>query len=438
MAAQNTRRETVKMNVCTEWMELESDPGLFTLLLEDMGVEGVKVEEVYDVTQTFEDPVYGYVFLFQWVEERRVRKKAMNEECYITEPTILKKMFFAHQIVTNSCATHALLSIMLNCEESATMSLGTTLQQLKLLCKQLDPENRGYAIGNTPELAIAHNQHAKPCLSLPIQPSKRGAGSYVTSASGLVPETFHFVSYVPIGERLFELDGLKQWPIDHGPWGETENWTDLFKRVISKRLTEGDGIQFNLMALLPDPLPRISLKLDALQTMQKSQLDHIFQLAEMKLSEQCNHVVENGNCTETNREQITKLITSVSQSLSQIESNGQSSALDDSLKTAITQATLTNKELELCQRQCQDELETRRRYKFDAQRRTHDYDEFFIEYFKALAIHKLLPPRMLEVKKTATNRRGAGRKRGGFRNKRTNGLQRNKTHHAVANGNGTR
>ena len=29
-------------------------------------------------------------------------------------------------------------------------------------------------------------------------------------------EAFHFVSYVPINGRLFELDGLKPFPIDHG------------------------------------------------------------------------------------------------------------------------------------------------------------------------------------------------------------------------------
>jgi ubiquitin carboxyl-terminal hydrolase BAP1 len=29
-------------------------------------------------------------------------------------------------------------------------------------------------------------------------------------------EAFHFVSYVPIRGRLFELDGLKPFPMDHG------------------------------------------------------------------------------------------------------------------------------------------------------------------------------------------------------------------------------
>lgn len=93
-------------------------------------------------------------------------------------------------------------------------------------------------------------------------------------------EAFHFVSYVPIKDRLFELDGLKAYPIDHGetqypsinattelshnimfsklnglkivctkspcekswkpsnagPWGEEEEWTDKARRVIMERI----------------------------------------------------------------------------------------------------------------------------------------------------------------------------------------------------------
>ena len=35
-------------------------------------------------------------------------------------------------------------------------------------------------------------------------------------STGRAMEAFHFVSYVPISGRLFELDGLKPYPIDHG------------------------------------------------------------------------------------------------------------------------------------------------------------------------------------------------------------------------------
>lgn len=41
------------------WLELESDPGLFTMLVEEFGVKGVQVEEVYDLQKSIEGPVYG-------------------------------------------------------------------------------------------------------------------------------------------------------------------------------------------------------------------------------------------------------------------------------------------------------------------------------------------------------------------------------------------
>lgn len=40
-------------------------PGLFSLLLEDMGVRGVQVEEVYDLQKGFEGKVLGFIFLFK-------------------------------------------------------------------------------------------------------------------------------------------------------------------------------------------------------------------------------------------------------------------------------------------------------------------------------------------------------------------------------------
>ena len=40
--------------------------------------------------------------------------------------------------------------------------LGDTLSKLKVHVVGMDPENKGHAIGNCPELARAHNSHAVP------------------------------------------------------------------------------------------------------------------------------------------------------------------------------------------------------------------------------------------------------------------------------------
>lgn len=153
------------------------------------------------------------------------------------------------------------------------------------------PENKGWAIGNTPELACAHNSHAMP------QAKRRQDKNTGVSTGRFTGEAFHFVSYVPINGRLFELDGLKPYPMDHGPWKEHEEWTEQFRRVITDRLGMATGeqlqdIRFNLMAVVPDRRLAISHKLTMLKTNRQIVLEALQQL--MKLSHQ------DGSNTEKN------------------------------------------------------------------------------------------------------------------------------------------
>ncbi|XP_059052870.1 ubiquitin carboxyl-terminal hydrolase calypso [Achroia grisella] len=257
----------VELNSLTEgWLELESDPGLFTLLLEDFGVKGVQVEEIYDLHKPLESPVYGFIFLFRWIEERRSRRKFVDQiESFVRDEETINNIFFAQQMVPNSCATHALLSILLNCPN---LHLGETLSRLKHHTLGMNPENKGWAIGNTPELACAHNSHAIP------QARKKTDKNAGVSTGRFTGEAYHFVSFVPINGHLFELDGLKPYPTDHGPWAADEDWTDKFRRVMAERLGRDAGeqvhdIRFNLMAVVPDRRIALTQKLSALELNQK-------------------------------------------------------------------------------------------------------------------------------------------------------------------------
>ncbi|XP_048266442.1 ubiquitin carboxyl-terminal hydrolase calypso isoform X5 [Bombus terrestris] len=156
------------------------------------------------------------------------------------------------------------------------------------------PENKGWAIGNTPELACAHNSHAMP------QAKRRQDKNTGVSTGRFTGEAFHFVSYVPINGRLFELDGLKPYPMDHGPWKEHEEWTEQFRRVITDRLGMATGeqlqdIRFNLMAVVPDRRLAISHKLTMLKTNRQIVLEALQQL--VKLSHQ-DGTEKNSNDTE--------------------------------------------------------------------------------------------------------------------------------------------
>ena len=264
-----TSRKKDLYNLADGWLELESDPGLFTLLLEDMGVEGTQVEEIYDLQR---EPLvdggqcYGAIFLFKWIDDRRSRRKIVDEqELYVKDEETVNNIFFAQQVIPNSCATHALVSILLNCP---SLHLGVTLTELQEHTRGMSPDNKGLAIGNCPQLAFAHNSHAAPRARRRTERSAASAG--MTGSRFSSGETFHFVSYVPINGRLFELDGLRKFPLDHGPVGE--DWTDKLREVISQRLGIATGgepyhdIRFALMALVPDASSGLQRKLEMLKT----------------------------------------------------------------------------------------------------------------------------------------------------------------------------
>lgn len=282
----------VDLNRLTEgWLELESDPGLFTLLLEDFGVQGVQVEEIYDLQKPIEVPVYGFIFLFRWIEERRSRRKVVDQtEVFVKDEEVVNNIFFAQQMVPNSCATHALLSVLLNC---SNIHLGDTLSRLKAHTSGMCPENKGWAIGNTPELACAHNSHAMP------QARRRPLDKSSSVSTGrFTGEAFHFVSYVPIAGRLYELDGLKPFPIDHGPCNEisSEDWTERFRMVMGDRLGTAAGeqchdIRFNLMAVVPDRRIAITHKLKMLRTNRQIVVDALQQLVKMKAQAGVDHTI---------------------------------------------------------------------------------------------------------------------------------------------------
>ncbi|OWY91146.1 Ubiquitin carboxyl-terminal hydrolase, partial [Phytophthora megakarya] len=94
--------------------ELKIDGGVFTALIEDIGVQGVQVEELYTLDeQQFADlsPVYGLVFLFKY---EATHGEDSDTPTFATEDDGL---FFAKQVISNACATQAILSILLNSQD---------------------------------------------------------------------------------------------------------------------------------------------------------------------------------------------------------------------------------------------------------------------------------------------------------------------------------
>ena len=77
-------------------------------------------------------PVYGLIFLFKWQQE--AHKQASHTPADATAPSSL---FFAKQVVTNACATQAIVSVLFNRSE---IQMGQQLSAVKEFCKGFGPE----------------------------------------------------------------------------------------------------------------------------------------------------------------------------------------------------------------------------------------------------------------------------------------------------------
>lgn len=88
-------------------------------------------------------------------------------------------------------------------------------------------------------------------------------------------DVFHFIGYIPIDGRLYELDGLKSGPVDLGPVGANQNWVDVVRPIIEKRMlkySEGE-IHFNLMAIVSDRQMIYQKKIDELLNSPENAMD---------------------------------------------------------------------------------------------------------------------------------------------------------------------
>eukprot|EP00612_Vaucheria_litorea_P008431 CAMPEP_0171479216 /NCGR_PEP_ID=MMETSP0946-20130122/5270_1 /TAXON_ID=109269 /ORGANISM="Vaucheria litorea, Strain CCMP2940" /LENGTH=344 /DNA_ID=CAMNT_0012010059 /DNA_START=132 /DNA_END=1163 /DNA_ORIENTATION=- len=237
------------------WCTIESDPGVFTELIEAMGVKGVQVEELYSFEkESFErlENAFGLIFLFKWTKE--------NDTRATEDASLLPDLYFPQQVIQNACATQALLSVLLNSEEK--LELGEILLELKRFTHDFTPDMKGLTISNSQKVREVHNSFASQDPFYIEKMEKKGEGE---------GDAFHFIAYVPHNDTVYELDGLKKGPIDLGriynqTISQSRNWTNIVLPAILQRI-ENFGpaeFRFNLMAVVRNKCEVLQEKIDEL------------------------------------------------------------------------------------------------------------------------------------------------------------------------------
>ncbi|EXJ92047.1 ubiquitin carboxyl-terminal hydrolase L5 [Capronia epimyces CBS 606.96] len=241
------------------WSTIESDEGVFTSLIEQLGVKGVQFEELVSLDADSIralSPVYGVIFLFKWIGSSSENQDAPLDGSYDTVAADKEGLFFAAQIIQNACGTQAILSVILNNDKSTNASspgadatrtgieIGPALQEFKDFTTGFPAGLIGDSLSNSDLIRETHNSFAR---------SSPFADETQRDASAGTEDVFHFIAYTCHHGELYELDGLQPYPITHGKCTPDE-FPEKIIPVLHRRIERypPGEVRFNLMVVCQD------------------------------------------------------------------------------------------------------------------------------------------------------------------------------------------
>ncbi|KAL9039953.1 MAG: hypothetical protein Q9214_004671 [Letrouitia sp. 1 TL-2023] len=253
------------MGYTKHYIPLESNPALFTELIHQLGVSpDVEFQDVFSIDDptllSFTPrPVLALVLVFPTSDVYEKQKAA--EEAAAGEYSGYgdgEDVMWYKQTINNACGLYGILHAVSNGEAKAAVKPGSTLADLLDASVPLSPSERANLLENSETLESAYRKVAL-----------QGDSAVPENAEDEVD--YHYVSFVKSSTNghIYELDGDRKGPIDHGHTAGDlldEDGLKIVRRFIHRE--QGANLNFSLLAL---PL----LRRGRLQPRQAPSLQHI-------------------------------------------------------------------------------------------------------------------------------------------------------------------
>ena len=132
-----------------------------------------------------------------------------NTDCRVDEDA-KRRLYFMRQTIRNACATMALVHLLANQCTDEDFEPNSSIKQFIKESKQLEPEKKANKFESCEAVANAH-----------AGASEEGQTEAPPASS---PVEYHFISFIHNNCTIYEMDGRKHGPVNHGP---TKNETFL-------------------------------------------------------------------------------------------------------------------------------------------------------------------------------------------------------------------
>ncbi|XP_017775157.1 PREDICTED: ubiquitin carboxyl-terminal hydrolase [Nicrophorus vespilloides] len=226
------------------WLPLESNPDVMNKFLEKMGVSSAwKLIDVFGLDSEalawVPRPVLSVILLFpcseKYYEYSLIQQKEIEQKGQEVSPDI----FYMKQLISNACGTIALIHSIGNNIDRLDIS-NDIVKSLFADAKNLSPIERGNLLQTA-----AVGRDALHIANMHQELAKEGQ----TELNPNEQVNHHFVTFVHKDGVLYELDGRKEFPINHGATTPDTLLEDAAKVCKDYIQRESDDVNFTVMAL---------------------------------------------------------------------------------------------------------------------------------------------------------------------------------------------
>ncbi|KAJ1273371.1 hypothetical protein BS78_06G274800 [Paspalum vaginatum] len=220
------------------WPALESTPEVFNQFMWSLGVpeDDLEFHDVYgldaNAVAMVPQPVLAVILCFP--DPPQDASYPPKQLLFSGGKETGDQVYFIKQIESlgNACGTVALLHAVGNASSQVSLVENSCLDLFFKSTATMDPYERAVFLEKDDAMATAHSL---------------AASTGITELSDVVDE--HYVCFVAVNGTLYELDGMKDGPIKHGPSSSMSLIQDVVPVIKAIMCSIPNSINFNLMVL---------------------------------------------------------------------------------------------------------------------------------------------------------------------------------------------
>ena len=226
-----------------KWFPLESNDSVMNKYIEGMGVDTSKVQ--FNEVLSMEDwaldmvpqPVHGVVMLYPIKDVQEEYRKQQEAKIAAEGQTVSPNVKYIKQTIGNACGTIGILHALTNCDRSV---LGlpdgdSYIEKFMNSTSGKSPDEVAQFLNEDDGLEATHEVAANEGQTAQVDIDE--------------PVNNHFVCLSHVDGHLYELDGRKKGPVNHGKTSPATLLADACAVVKEYMARDPEEVRFTIVAL---------------------------------------------------------------------------------------------------------------------------------------------------------------------------------------------